>query len=70
LDKLSGVITGDGGPYPYRSGPKIIAFFNALGWAEIYGPGFGSRGQHTREKLEALNGRPEMRDAILTAFDM
>ena len=70
LDKLTGVITGDGGPYPYRSGPNIISFFNALGWNDTYGSGFGSRNQHTREKLDALNGKPRMRDAILAAFEM
>jgi hypothetical protein len=70
LDKLTGVITGDGGPYPYRSGPQIISFFNALGWNDTYGPDFGSRNQHTREKLDALNGNPRMRDAILAAFQM
>ena len=70
LDKLTGVITGDGGPYLYRGGPKIIAFFNALGWDDSYGAGFGSRNPHTREKLDALNGTPRMRDAVLAAFDM
>jgi hypothetical protein len=69
LAKLIGVITGDGGPYPYRSGPKIISFFNALGGNDTYGPGFGSRNQHTREKLDALNGNPRMRAAILPAFE-
>lgn len=70
LDKLTGVITGDGGPYPYRGGPKIIAFFNALGCDDSYGASFGSRNPHTREKLDALNGTPRMRDAVLAAFDM
>lgn len=70
LDKLTGIITGEVGPYPYRTGPKIIAFFNALGWDETYGSTFGSRNQHARNKLEALNGSPKMRDAILSAFDL
>ena len=72
LDKLASVIADDavGCRYLYRSGPQIIAFFNALGWNDTYGSSFGSRRPHTREKLDALNGTPRMRDAVLAAFDM
>ena len=70
LDKLTGLITGDDGHFPYRTGPKIITFFNALGWNDTYGQSFGSRNPHAREKLEALNGTPRMRDAVLAAFDV
>ena len=73
LDRLAEVIAPPhlGLPrYPYRSGPQIIAFFNALGWDDTYGPSFGSRRPHTREKLDVLNGTPTLRNAILTAFDM
>lgn len=69
LDKLTAIVTGDGGASPYRGGPKIIEFFNALGWRETYGQSFGSRNPHTRAKLEELNGTPRMADAVLAAFD-
>ena len=69
LDKLTAIITGDGGASPYRGGPKIIEFFNALGWRESYGQSFGSRNPHTRAKLEELNDTPRMSEAVLLAFD-
>ena len=73
LDKLAEMIARpELGPshYLYRSGPQIIAFFNALGWNDSYGSSFGSRGTHTRNKLDALNGTARMREAVLAAFDM
>ena len=34
----------------YRSGPKLIAFFNNLGFNDEYGQGFPSRWMFTDEK--------------------
>lgn len=69
LDKLTLIITGDGGASPYRGGPKIIQFFNGLGWQETYDQSFGSRNPHARAKLDALNGTPRIADAVLAALD-
>jgi hypothetical protein len=69
LDKLTAIITGDGGVSPYRGGPRIIEFFNALGWRESYDQSFGSRNPHTRAKLDELNGTSRMAATVLGAFD-
>jgi hypothetical protein len=53
----------------YRSGPKLIEFFNALGSNDVYRPGFPSRWLYTDQKLEKLNGTPELDKCIRTVFD-
>jgi hypothetical protein len=52
----------------YRSGPKIIQFFNELGFNDSYGPGFPSRWMFTDEKLNAINGTPEIDKCIKNLF--
>lgn len=44
----------------YRSGPQLVQFFNALGFNDSYGQGFPSRWMFTDEKLEVINGSPEL----------
>jgi hypothetical protein len=53
----------------YRSGPKIISFFNDLGFHDTYGQGFPSRWCFTDQKLEAINGTPEIDKCIKAVFD-
>ncbi len=48
----------------YRSGPKLVQFFNALGFNDSYGQGFPSRWMFTDEKLKAINGSPELDKCI------
>lgn len=69
LDRLTAVITGDGSAFPYRTGPQIVDFFNAIGVTDSY-EGFGSRNPHTRAMLDKINGSPSMQDAVLAAFSM
>lgn len=69
LDKLTAVVTGEGGVAPYRGGPKIIQFFNALGFQDAYDGSFGSRNPEARLRLDHLNDSPKMADAVLAAFD-
>lgn len=52
----------------YRSGPKIVQFFNELGCSDRYGQGFPSRWVFTDSKLEALNGTPRLDECIKTVF--
>lgn len=52
----------------YRSGPKIIQFFNELGFNDSYGQGFPSRWMFTDEKLNAINGTPEIDKCIKNLF--
>jgi hypothetical protein len=49
-----------------RSGPQLVRFFNNLGFNNSYGQGFPSRWLFTDEKLETLNGSPEL-DACIRA---
>ncbi len=53
----------------YRSGPKIVAFFNELGFRDSYGQGFPSRWAFTDEKLNSINGTPELDKCIKKVFD-
>lgn len=52
----------------YRSGPKLIEFFNSLGFKHEYRRGF-HRGTFTKECLEVINGRPEMDQCLKNLFD-
>lgn len=48
----------------YRKGPQLVRFFNNLGFNDSYGQGFPSRWMFTDEKLEKLNGSPELDKCI------
>jgi hypothetical protein len=55
----------------YRSGPKLVSFFNQLGFNDTYnyGQGFPSRWMYTDEKLNQINGKPELDKCIKLLFD-
>ena len=46
LEKLREIINGDN-TKRYRSGPKLVEFFNRLGFRDTYGQGFPSRWVYT-----------------------
>lgn len=48
----------------YRSGPQLVRFFNSLGFKDSYGQGFPSRWAYTDERLERINGSPELDKCI------
>jgi hypothetical protein len=52
----------------YRSGPKLVSFFNELGFNDVYGQGFPSRWQFTDEKLSKLNGTADLDKCIKKIF--
>ncbi len=52
----------------YRSGPKLIQFFNGLGFTDSYGQGFPSRWMYTDQKLDQINGTPELDKCIKNVF--
>jgi len=53
----------------YRSGPELIAFFNALGLpADTYGRDFPSRWLYTDRKLQSINDRPQLEQCIKNLF--
>lgn len=65
LEKLRDLINEE---TEYRSGPKIIQFFNELGFNDVYGQGFPSRWMFTDEKLQAINGTPNLDKCIKNLF--
>ena len=65
LEKLRQIINEES---EYRSGPKLVEFFNRLGFKETYGQGFPSRWMYTDEKLQQINGTPELDKCIKEVF--
>lgn len=53
----------------YRSGPKLVDFFNDLGFNDTYSQGFPSRWYYTDQKLSKINGTPELDKCIKKLFD-
>lgn len=52
----------------YRSGPKLVQFFNDLGFNDSYGQGFPSRWLFTDERLAKINGTPALDQCIRNTF--
>jgi hypothetical protein len=69
LDKLAELVSGDAKLCPYRSGPMLVRLFNAHGSNDVYGQGFPSRQTYARERLHALNGKPELHALLEQVFD-
>lgn len=65
LEKLRQIINEES---EYRSGPKLVEFFSKLGFNETYGQGFPSRWKYTDEKLNQINGTPELDKCIKEVF--
>lgn len=53
----------------YRKGSVLVKFFNQLGFSDVYGNGFPSRGYYTDEKLQLINGTPELDKCIKMVFN-
>lgn len=69
LEKLREIINGDN-TERYRSGSKLVEFFNRLGFRDTYGQGFPSRWVYTDEKLKQINGKPELDKCIKSTFSV
>src|SRR5690606_32208682 len=64
-EKLRDLITHE---TEYRSGPKLVEFFNDLGSNDVYGQGFPSRWIYVDSKLSRINGTPELDKCIKKVF--
>jgi hypothetical protein len=51
IKRLGEIITGDKALSPYRSGPKLVSFFNDFGTNHTYGEGFPSRWKFAEDCL-------------------
>ena len=69
LKELRNIINGDGTP-DYKKGYQLVEFFNDLGFHDTYGQGFPSRWFYTDEKLQAINGTPELDKCIKKTFEV
>jgi hypothetical protein len=65
LEKLRELINEE---TEYRSGPKLVTFFNQLGFRDSYGQGFPSRWMYTDNCLDQINGTPEIDKCISNLF--
>lgn len=52
----------------YRSGPQLVSFFNKYGFMDSYGNGFPSRWLYTENKIQTINGTPELERCIKDLF--
>jgi hypothetical protein len=71
IEHLAKMITGDNPLMPYRSGPKLVTFYNGHGSNEIYasGGGFPSRWDFSQQQLVKHNGTSAIIPIIEDAFD-
>lgn len=67
IEQLRTIINGDD-TCDYRSGPKLVSFFNNLGFDDKYGPGFPSRWAYTEDRLKTINGTPELDKCLQSVF--
>lgn len=68
LEVLRDLITGDDKRIEYRGGKELVELFNKLGFHDSYGQGFPSRSAYTKDRLEVINGTPELDACIKLIF--
>lgn len=69
IKRLAEIITGDKALSPYRSGPKLVAFFNDFGANHAYGKGFPSRWVFTEDCIRQFNDTATLKPIILGTLD-
>jgi Abortive infection C-terminus len=69
LTKLAADTCGNSTHCPYRTGPVLVQLFNGFGSADQYGQGFPSRHTYAEQKIDALNGRPELTRLVEQIYD-
>jgi len=68
IEELAKLICGDTIGI-YRKGSELVTFFNQLGFSDHYGQGFPSRLNYAIDKVETMNGTPEIDKCIKNALD-
>jgi|SRR3972149_8957005 len=64
IDFLKDLVTGDSKITEYKSGPRLVEFFNSLGFNDSYGQGFPSRWAYAKQKIEEVNSSKKLEDLI------
>lgn len=68
--RVAKMISGDTKPWPYRSGPVLIRFFNNYGFQDEYGQGFPTRYIYAETKLGELNGTSKLAAVFTDLLDV
>lgn len=69
IKRLGEIITGDKALSPYRSGSKLVEFFNDFGTNHRYGQGFPSRWSFAETCIRQFNNTPTLKKIILSTLD-
>lgn len=71
IQRLAEIITGDAGISPYRSGPKLVYFFNQFGLNNVYpsAGGFPSRRTFAEGCIRSLNDEKNVQKIVKSTFD-
>ncbi len=69
IKALQEVINGEIEYSNYRSGPKLIDFFNSFGRNDVYGENFPSRWDYTRKCIRSFNGTSTIKQIIEASVD-
>ncbi|MBD0405471.1 phospholipase D-like domain-containing protein [Flammeovirga sp. EKP202] len=75
INALRTLISGDDPLTQYKSGPKLVDFFNSFGARDVYKwrdgglPNNASRNQYVVDKLTEFNGTKVLSDLLLTFAD-
>jgi len=69
IKRLGEIITGDKAISPYRSGPKLVSFFNEFGTNHSYGQGFPSRWSFAEDCIRQFNDTSTLKKIIVSALD-
>lgn len=75
INALKNIFSGDSTLTPYRSGPKLVDFFNRYGSKDVYNsqngglPNNASRNQYVVNKLIDFNGTNNLSKIILSLSD-
>lgn len=71
LEKLAKSFVGDDIiPYPYRSGGKLVNFFNEMGFNDIYGAGFPTRWRYAKDKIQFLQTNNRFEEFLLKSISI
>ncbi|MGO4185281.1 protein kinase [Paenibacillus sp. TAF43_2] len=64
IEKLSKSFAGDEGPFPRRSGPLLVEFFNNFGYEDKYRSGFPTRWRYAEERIADLEKKGRIEQFI------
>ncbi|NQX62157.1 protein kinase domain-containing protein [Paenibacillus qinlingensis] len=70
IEMLAKSLSGDEGPFPRRSGPSLVNFFNKFGYNDVYGSGFPTRWRYAEQKLNELVLKGKLEEVMIMALSV